>query len=118
MLGDMPRPPRLDYPDAIHHVTSRGVRGEAIFRDDVDRQRFLSLVCEVMAKLGARLLAYCLMGNHYHFVVQTPGANLSQVMRDINGRYARWFNRRHGLVGHLFQARYEGIHVDRHAYLL
>ena len=118
MLQGMPRPPRLDYADALHHVTSRGVRGEAIFRDELDRQRFMALVCEVMVKFGARLLAYCLMGNHYHFVVRTPGANMSEVMRDINGRYARWFNRRHGLVGHLFQARYEGVHVDRDAYLL
>jgi putative transposase len=64
------------------------------------------------------MLAYCLMGNHYHFVLHTRQANLSLLMRHINGVYTQSFNRRHGKVGHLFQGRFKAILVDREAYLL
>jgi putative transposase len=65
-----------------------------------------------------RCHAYCEMTNHYHVVVETPDANLSQGMRQLNGVYTQKLNRRHGLVGHLFQGRYQGILVERDAYLL
>jgi REP element-mobilizing transposase RayT len=62
--------------------------------------------------------AYCLMGNHYHLVIQTPDGNLSRGMRQLNGVYTQVSNRRHVRVGHLFQGRYQGILVDEQAYLL
>ncbi len=62
--------------------------------------------------------AYCLMGNHYHLLVETPDANLSKDMRDFNGRYTQAFNHRHRRVGHLFQGRFKAILVERDAYLL
>jgi len=71
-----------------------------------------------MERFDADVLAYCLMGNHYHFVVQTRRANLSRLMRQINGVYTQTFNRRHAKVGHLFQGRFHAILVDRDAYLL
>ena len=58
------------------------------------------------------MLAYCLMGNHYHFVLHTRQANLSLLMRHVNGVYTQSFNRRHGKVGHLFQGRFKAILVD------
>jgi len=58
------------------------------------------------------VLAYCLMGNHYHFVLHTRQANLSLLMRHVNGVYTQSFNRRHGKVGHLFQGRFKAILVD------
>ena len=64
------------------------------------------------------MLAYCLMGNHYHFVLHTRQANLSLLMRHINGVYTQAYNRRHNKVGHLFQGRFKAILVDRDAYLL
>lgn len=64
------------------------------------------------------MLAYCLMGNHYHFVLHTRSANLSLLMRHINGVYSQRYNRRHGLVGHLLQGRLKAVLVDRDAYLL
>jgi putative transposase len=71
-----------------------------------------------MDRFSAQVLAYCLMGNHYHFVLHTREANLSRLMRHINGVYTQVFNRRHGKVGHLFQGRFKAILVDRDAYLL
>lgn len=114
----MSRPLRLEFPGAVYHVTSRGDRREFIYRDDVDREAHLAVIEQAMDRFDAQLLAYCLMGNHYHLVLHTRSANLSLVMRHLNGVYTQRFNRRHGLVGHLLQGRFKAILVDRDAYLL
>jgi REP element-mobilizing transposase RayT len=108
----------LEFPGAVYHVTSRGDRREPIFFEDEDREAFLSLLGREVSQQGWRLYAYCLMDNHYHLLVETPEPNLSRGMRRLNGVYTQTFNRRHGLVGHLFQGRYKAIVVDRDSYLL
>jgi putative transposase len=114
----MARPLRIDFPGALYHVTSRGDRREAIFADDVDREQFLAVLGQALARFDARVLAYCLMGNHYHLVLYMRSGHLSRLMRHVNGVYTQAVNRRHGLVGHLFQGRFKAILVDRDAYLL
>jgi putative transposase len=114
----MARPLRIEIPGGLYHVTSRGDRREPIFADDDDRAALLAIVAQALCRFDASMFAYCLMGNHYHFVLQTPHGNLSRLMRHVNGVYAQAFNRRHGLVGHLFQGRFKAVHVDRDAYLL
>lgn len=114
----MSRPLRIEFPGAIYHVTSRGDRREAIFVDDEDRRALLAVVEQAMDRFDADILAYCLMGNHYHFVLHTRQANLSRLMRHLNGVYTQDFNRRHRKVGHLFQGRFKAVLVDRDAYLL
>jgi REP element-mobilizing transposase RayT len=114
----MSRPLRIEFPGAIYHVTSRGDRRESIYRDDKDRGGHLAVIAQAMERFDAQVLAYCLMINHFHLVLHTRQANLSRLMRHINGVYTQRFNRRHGLVGHLFQGRFKAILVDRDAYLL
>lgn len=114
----MSRPLRIEFPGAIYHMTARGDRREPIFVDDEDRNSLLDVVAKAMQRFDAQALAYCLMGNHYHFVLQTRQANLSRLMRQINGVYTQAFNRRHSKVGHLFQGRFKAVLVDRDAYLL
>jgi putative transposase len=114
----MSRPLRIEFAGALYHVTSRGDRREAIYRSDDDRQLHLGVIGHALARFAAQAWAYCLMGNHYHLVVQTSQPNLSRLMRQINGVYTQAFNRRHGLVGHLFQGRFKAILVDGDAYLL
>lgn len=114
----MSRPLRIEFPGAVYHVTSRGDRREPIFEDDVDRETLLATVAQAMERFDVEVLAYCLMGNHYHFVLHTRQANLSLLMRHVNGVYTQSFNRRHGKVGHLFQGRFKAILVDRDAYLI
>ncbi len=58
------------------------------------------------------------MGNYYHLVLHTRQANLSLLLRHLNGVYTLSYNRRHGKVGHLFQGRFNAILVDRDAYLI
>lgn len=114
----MSRPLRIEFAGAVYHVTSRGDRREAIYRDDADRLVHLAVVAQAMDRFDAQVLAYCLMGNHYHLVLHTRQANLSRLMRHLNGVYTQDFNRRHRLAGHLFQGRFKAVIVDRDAYLL
>lgn len=113
----MARPLRLEFPGAVYHVTSRGDRREPIFLDDEDRQQFLHLLGLEVRQQGWQLYAYCLMTNHFHLLIETPEPNLGRGMRRLNGVYTQAFNRRHDLVGHLFQGRYKAIVEDRDAYL-
>jgi putative transposase len=114
----MPRPPRLEYPDALYHVTSRGSRRDPIFVDDHDRASLLSILTQALQACDARAFAFCLMGNHYHLVLQTHQANLSVLMRRVNSLYSLTFNQRHRRHGHVFEGRFFAVHVDRDAYLL
>lgn len=114
----MVRPLRLEFAGAIHHVMARGDRREAIYLDDQDRGEFLELLGSVCDRFNWIVHAYCLMTNHYHLVVETPDANLSRGMRQVNGVYTQYFNRRHRRAGHVFQGRYKGILIQRGEHLL
>lgn len=114
----MARPLRIEFPDTVYHVTSRGDRLAPVFRDDIDRTSFLEVLGAAMGRFDAQVLAYCLMDNHYHLVLHTRRANISRLMRHLNGVYTQTFNRRHSAVGPLFQGRFKAILVDRDAYLL
>ena len=114
----MSRPIRIEFPNALYHVTSRGDRREAIFESDDDRLLFLQTLGQVVEQFNWLCYAWCLMDNHYHLLIQTPDGNLSKGMRQLNGVFTQLSNRRHGRVGHLFQGRFKAILVDSDAYLL
>lgn len=113
----MARPLRLEYPGALYHLTARGDNKTGIFLDDEDRNRFLKYLGTEIEQQGWVCYAWCLMGNHYHMLIETPEGNLIAGMRRLNGRYTQSFNRRHGRVGHVFQGRYKSILVEKEAYL-
>ncbi len=114
----MARKLRLEFAGAVYHVLNRGDRGEEIFEDDQDRERFLTTLAEVCVKTGWQVHAYCLMRNHFHLVVETPQANLIGGMKWFLGTYTSRFNRRHRLVGHLFSGRYKSLLIgDSGSYL-
>lgn len=114
----MARPLRIEYPGAIYHITSRGNAREDIFLGNNDRHEFLEVLGSVIQKYHWLCHAYCLMGNHYHLLIETPDPNLSLGMRQLNGVYTQRFNRRHTRVGHIFQGRYKSIVVEKNEYLL
>jgi len=91
----------------IFHVTSRGNAQETIHRDREDYTTFLRMAAAVIAEFGWRCEAYCLMPNHFHFVLDIPEPNLDRGMHRLKGRYARRFNVRHGRLGHVFQGPYD-----------
>jgi REP element-mobilizing transposase RayT len=113
----MARPIRLEFPGALYHVMARGNAREAIFLDDQDRQFFLDGLSRVCERFDWALWAYCLMDNHYHFLVETRQPTLSRGMREVNGVYTQGFNRRRGRVGHVLQGRYKALLVDADSYL-
>jgi REP element-mobilizing transposase RayT len=114
----MARPLRISYPNAFYHVTCRGNDRRAIFRDDHDRTHFLAQLESALEIFSVRLHAYVLMSNHFHLIVETPKANLSEFMRQFNISYTGYYNRRHGRIGHLYQGRFKAIVVDKDSYLL
>ena len=107
----VPRKPRDESAGAIHHVYARGNDRMAIFEDDRDRVAYLALLGDVVLRMGWRCLAYCLMPNHVHLLVETPEPNLGAGMCRLQGEYARRFNARHDRVGHLFERRYGSTRV-------
>jgi putative transposase len=114
----MSRPLRIEYAGALYHVTSRGDRQATLFRDDSDRSVWLSVLDQVCQRYNFVVHGFCQMTNHYHLVLATAEGNLAQGMRLLNGAYSQYFNRRHDLVGHVFQGRYKAILVQRETYLL
>jgi len=114
----MTRPLRIEYPGALYHVMSRGDNKQGIFLNDHDRERFFDIYSDIVDRLGWATFAWCLMGNHFHLVVETPDPNLSEGMRLLNGIYTQYFNKNHGRVGHLFQGRFRSIVVEKNRYLL
>ncbi len=114
----MTRPLRLEFAGALYHLTSRGNGREDIYRAAGDRRVFLDVLAGARGRFNWVIHAYCLMTNHYHLLVETPDANLSKGMRELNGVYTQRFNSVYSRVGHVFQGRCKGILVQKEAYLL
>jgi putative transposase len=102
----MARKPRNETEAGIHHVYARGVERRLIFGDDEDRRLYLRLLQGVVDKFRWRCLAYCLMPNHVHLLIETREPNLGRGMHSLHGLYAQAFNERWSRVGHLFQSRF------------
>src|SRR3990167_3387995 len=114
----MARPLRIEYEEAVYHVTSRGNARDNIFSDGHDKEKFLEELDSVIKRYNWLCHAYCLMDNHYHLLIETPDANLSIGMRQLNGVYTQVYNRRHKRPGHIFQGRYKAILIQKENYLL
>jgi len=107
----MPRAPRELATGESYHLTSRGVEKRNVFLDDRDRRRFVRRLGDAVEERPVSCLAYCLMDNHVHLVLHGDGPAISQVMRDVLGGHARFFNRRHERSGYLFGARFHHVHI-------
>ena len=95
-----------------YHITARGIERRPIFRDDRDCSHFLELAQEFREGFRLRMLAFVLMNNHYHLLIELTEPNLSEAVRWLNLSYSIWFNRRHRRCGYLFQGRFKSILVD------
>ncbi len=114
----MARPLRIEYPGAVYHITFRGNARKDIYHNEQDRKTFFKILSGVVKKYNWHCHAYCLMNNHYHLLVETLEANLSQGMRQLNGIYTQRHNKNHEIVGHVLQGRYKAVLVDKENYLL
>ncbi|MBD3346483.1 MAG: hypothetical protein GF401_15625 [Chitinivibrionales bacterium] len=114
----MPRMNRLEFPGSLVHIMSRGIDGRRIFNNDNDRLKFLYLFARYQKNCGYRCLAWCLMNNHYHFLLRTNENPMSKLMRPLNGVYAQWFNNKEERNGYLFQNRFKSVLCQDQEYAL
>jgi putative transposase len=114
----MARPLRVEYAGAFYHVINRWNAGETLFKSKRDREKFLAYLESAVERFSIRIHTYCLMGTHYHLLVETPEPNLSKAIQWLNVSYAGYFNRKRQRRGHLFQGRFKSILVDADEYLI
>ena len=112
----MARPLRVDVADGLYHVMARGIERRSIFLDDKDRWHFLDLLSKLPERFRVIVHAYVCMESHYHLILQTPDANLSQAMQWLNVSYSAWFNARHNRNGPLFQGRFKSVGIENMAW--
>lgn len=114
----MARQLRIEYPGAMYHITSRGNKRREIFCDDSDYEKFLKIINNGTDFFKVEVMAYCLMPNHFHFLLRTKKGNLSRFMQWVNVSYTRYFNHKYKRAGHLMQGRYKSIIVGSEEYFL
>ena len=114
----MGRDTRSNIAGATYHVMNRGNRKQPIFEDEHDRRQFVRIWSEQQEVFHVQTLAGTLMKNHFHDVIHTPHANLSDFMEQVEGQFARYSNWRHGNVGHLFQGRFRDVQIEGNVHLL
>jgi REP element-mobilizing transposase RayT len=108
---------RIEFLGAVYDITAPGNARQDIFIEDDDRELFLRVLGKIASRFKLVVYAYCLMGNHYHLLLETPEANLSKALRQLNGVIHQALNRCHGRVGHVLQGRWKAILVDKDSYL-
>ena len=114
----MPRAYRVDNAGKWHHVVNRGAAGQPIFMDDQDRRTFLSEIEYAASKSAQIVHCYCLMGNHFHILVESQDGQLSLFPKLLSGRYTRIFNTRHRRDGALFRGRALTVGIADNDHLL
>lgn len=113
----MPRGPRKKSESGIYHVMLKGIDGRNIFLHEGDRKKFLSQMLQAHEKGGFSILAYCLMDNHAHLLLE-ESEELGTTMKRITVGYVLWHNHQYGRSGHLFQNRYLSEVVEADEYLM
>lgn len=111
-IAFMARPIRIDVEDGVYHVISRGTDRSDLFREEADYVHFLDRLAEAQERFRLSIYSYVLMRNHFHLVVSTPDANLSQAIQWLKVSYSMWFNVKYQRSGPLFQGRFKGILVN------
>ena len=101
----------------FYHIINRGVERRNIFLDDDDRDKFIKIIDESAETYSFIMHSFCLMDNHYHFLIETSSKNLSLLMRQINSKYSIYFNKKYERVGPLWQGRFKSWFVYDESYL-
>jgi putative transposase len=97
----MARPLRIQFDGALYHIISKGNERMMIFLEDADRIKYLNILNTTIERFNWLCHVYCLMGNHYHLMIETPDANVSKGMKYLNQVYSQFFNRKYNRVGHV-----------------
>lgn len=115
----MARHPRLILPGVALHIIQRGNNRNACFGQDSDYLTYLAYLRHLSGKYQCELHAYCLMTNHVHLLVTPDTADACALLiRDLGRGYVRYFNRRHGRTGTLWEGRFRSCVVESAQYVL
>jgi putative transposase len=112
------RKPRIWFPGAIYHNTARGVRKSDLFLENADRERYILLLKQTKEVHPFNLFSYCLMTNHVHLLIETLHTNTGTIFNYLHTKYAKYFNKKYELSGHVFENRYGAELIDSYQYLL
>lgn len=107
----MGRETRIEFYGAIYHIIQRGNNKAFIFENNSDKMKLLSIIGDVKDLFDFYLISYCIMDNHYHFVIKTHNIPISTIMHRINTRYAKYYNYKYKRTGSPFEGRYRSIIV-------
>ena len=116
--GSMPRTARKQSGSSVYHIVNRGAGKQIIFEDDADRAFFMKKLEALLDEEGGTLLAWCLMGNHFHLLATIPFERLNELMHRLQTSYAGYFNRVYGHVGAVFEGRFKSEPVETDEYLM
>lgn len=114
----MPRTARKKSADAMYHVMSRSISEVDLFRDNEDKDKYLSILKHYKTIFEFRVYSYCLMDNHSHLLIDVNGADISKIFHGVNLRYAIYFNKKYKRHGHLFQDRFKSKIIDSNSYFV
>ena len=113
----MPRKAREKTDDSIFHIMCKSISEISLFKDDEDKNKYLSLVKKYKSLYNFKIYGYCLMDNHSHLMIDANGTDISKVMHGINFSYAMYFNKKYKREGHLFKDRFKSKIVNNDRYL-
>lgn len=114
----MPRCARVKSESGFYHVIAKGSGGQNLFEGVYDYRAFLELLAKACEKGGVRVIAYCLMSNHVHLLLEDVEGHLGEVMKSVLTGYAQRFNKLGDRVGHVFQQRFKSQPIEDEGYLL
>ncbi|MFT8352551.1 transposase [Clostridium saccharoperbutylacetonicum] len=116
----MPRKKHEWYTGAKLHIIARGNRRNDIFRNEKDYELYLNYLLEAIEyyENKYKVIAYVLMTNHVHIMIETTDKDISDLIKRVHGRYALNFNKKYNYIGHLFQDRYMGKLIKDDNYML
>jgi len=108
----MSRPLRYDYPGAVHHIIVRGNNRAPVLLDNSDKAYLILCLIDILSKVGGFLHGFAILDNHFHLLYETGKISMSKFMQRLNTKYAAYFKKKYGFVGHVFQGRYKSILIE------
>ena len=114
----MPRKARVISSTGQYHIVVKSLKEIDLFRDNKDKVKYIEIINKYKTKYGFAIYAYCLMGNHGHFIIDCLGADISKIMASINLSYSQYYNRKYNRYGPVFKERFHSTPIEDDRYMI